>query len=165
MTYDYSVVLFREQKEYQFNSNSMAGLYCQALESNGTKLGLSSTTVRFEHIEVEGFGPFKNACRYPLHKQGIRVISGRNLDDVSSESNGAGKSMLVTAPLWAVTGRLDARAEVCAMFSKSWLHYHLGSLCKVVRATFLSISWSGSELKQQKSSLQRGFVPKCMEWP
>ncbi|CAD7699660.1 unnamed protein product [Ostreobium quekettii] len=86
----------------------------KALESDGTQLGLLPTAVRFEHIEVEGFGPFKNACRYPLHKQGIRVISGQNLDDVSSESNGAGKSMLVTAPLWAVTGRLDARAEAAS---------------------------------------------------
>ena len=34
------------------------------------------------------------------------------MDDDGSQSNGSGKSSLVMAPLWALTGRSDARAEV-----------------------------------------------------
>ena len=52
--------------------------------------------------------------RYGLQERGIRVITGSNLDDDGSQSNGAGKSVLVMAPLWALTGRSDARSEVSA---------------------------------------------------
>lgn len=40
------------------------------------------------------------------------MLTGRNMDDDGSQSNGSGKSSLVMAPLWALTGRSDARAEV-----------------------------------------------------
>ncbi len=53
--------------------------------------------------------------RYGLQERGIRVITGSNLDDDGSQSNGAGKSVLVMAPLWALTGRSDARSEVSAL--------------------------------------------------
>lgn len=32
---------------------------------------------------------------------------GRNLDDNGADSNGAGKTALVMAPMWVLTGRLD----------------------------------------------------------
>ena len=40
------------------------------------------------------------------------MISGRCEDVEAADSNGAGKSALVMAPAWALTGRSDARAEV-----------------------------------------------------
>ena len=49
---------------------------------------------------------------YSLQGKGARVVTGRNLDDDGSQSNASGKSSLVMAPLWALTGRSDARAEV-----------------------------------------------------
>ena len=49
---------------------------------------------------------------YSLQQKGARVVTGRNLDDDGSQSNASGKSSLVMAPLWALTGRSDARAEV-----------------------------------------------------
>ncbi len=49
---------------------------------------------------------------YNLEGKGARVVTGRNLDDDGSQSNASGKSSLVMAPLWALTGRSDARAEV-----------------------------------------------------
>jgi hypothetical protein len=39
---------------------------------------------------------------YPLASRGLVAITGRNDDDDSSESNGAGKTSLVTALLWAM---------------------------------------------------------------
>lgn len=51
---------------------------------------------------------------YSLSDKGVCVISGRNEDDLSAESNGAGKSALVMASLWALTGKSDARSEVRA---------------------------------------------------
>ncbi|KAF5832983.1 hypothetical protein DUNSADRAFT_10970 [Dunaliella salina] len=61
--------------------------------------------------EIEGYGPFKERQVYPLQDRGLRVITGDNLDDSGSSSNGAGKSSLVTAPLWALTGDMLTRTE------------------------------------------------------
>lgn len=55
--------------------------------------------------------------QYGLSNRGIRVITGSNLDDDGSQSNGAGKSVLVMAPLWALTGRSDARSEASPVHS------------------------------------------------
>ena len=49
---------------------------------------------------------------YPLAGRSLRVVGGRNADEAASGSNGSGKTTLVMAPLWALTGRSDARAEV-----------------------------------------------------
>lgn len=54
----------------------------------------------------------RDATAYPLHQRSLRVVSGRNCDEAAADSNGAGKSALVMAPLWALTGRSDARSEV-----------------------------------------------------
>jgi hypothetical protein len=56
--------------------------------------------------------PLREATQYQLRDLGLRVVSGRNEDDEGADSNGAGKTALVMAPLWAITGRSDARAEV-----------------------------------------------------
>lgn len=58
-----------------------------------------------------GDGGHREACTYDLAQRGFTVITGRNEDDQGSESNGAGKSALVMAPLWALTGKSDARNE------------------------------------------------------
>ena len=54
----------------------------------------------------------RERSRYELKGRGVRVISGRSEDVDAADSNGAGKSALVMAPAWALTGRSDARAEV-----------------------------------------------------
>ncbi len=56
--------------------------------------------------------PCRDTTRYSLASRGVRVISGRSEDVEAADSNGAGKSALVMAPAWALTGRSDARAEV-----------------------------------------------------
>jgi len=56
-------------------------------------------------LSLRGFGPFKDAQDYPLHRRGFVVVSGRNLDAAeSADSNGAGKTSLVMALLWALQG-------------------------------------------------------------
>lgn len=54
---------------------------------------------------------YREACTYDLTQRGFCIVTGRNEDDQGSESNGAGKSALVMAPLWALTGKSDARNE------------------------------------------------------
>eukprot|EP00850_Spirogloea_muscicola_P000240 SM000001S04642 [mRNA] locus=s1:1465793:1468555:+ [translate_table: standard] len=41
-----------------------------------------------------------------LARTGIRIVTGMNKDTSGSSSNGAGKTYLVMAPLWALTGFL-----------------------------------------------------------
>lgn len=54
----------------------------------------------------------RDATSYPLAGRSLRCVTGRNEDEAAADSNGAGKSALVMAPLWALTGRSDARSEV-----------------------------------------------------
>lgn len=54
----------------------------------------------------------RNKVTYPLLDRNLRVVTGRNKDEAASDSNGSGKTALVNGPLWAFTGRSDARAEV-----------------------------------------------------
>lgn len=49
---------------------------------------------------------------YPLLARGLRIISGEVHTESGADSNGAGKTSLVTAPLWALTGDTLARTEV-----------------------------------------------------
>eukprot|EP00198_Chlamydomonas_reinhardtii_P009727 XP_001699064.1 predicted protein [Chlamydomonas reinhardtii] len=48
---------------------------------------------------------------YPLSSRGLRVVVGENRDEPGADSNGAGKTSLVAAPLWALTGDVLARTE------------------------------------------------------
>lgn len=87
------------------------------------------------------------SCRdevsYDLGQRGLRVITGKNNDDPASDSNGAGKSALVMAPLWAITGRTEPRSEVRAIiglcpWGEGYMHVGVCHLC--VRAS-QAICW------------------------
>ena len=71
----------------------------------------SHTNVSLHSVEVEGFGAFAERAVYPLFGRGVCAVVGDNGDDRCSDSNGAGKTTLVMAPMWALTGRTDARVE------------------------------------------------------
>ena len=71
----------------------------------------SQTHVSLHSVEVEGFGAFAERAVYPLRGRGVCAVVGDNGDDRCSDSNGAGKTTLVMAPMWALTGRSDARVE------------------------------------------------------
>ena len=68
----------------------------------------------FDRVTISGFGPFLNEVSYPLRQRGVRMVTGSNASTGSSTaagSNGAGKTALVMAPLWALTGETDPRPE------------------------------------------------------
>ena len=62
-------------------------------------------------MEVSGYGPFLSPQRYSLRSRGLCLVTGRNDDFPTADSNGAGKTSLVMAPLWALTGTTDARPD------------------------------------------------------
>lgn len=57
---------------------------------------------------------FRQPVRYDLSNRGLVVVTGQvaGTTETGIESNGAGKTALVMAPLWALTGSVDSRAEV-----------------------------------------------------
>lgn len=90
------------------------GLEILSQEVSCATRDLKSTQISFEHVEISGFGPFKDPVSYRITGADvprIRVISGENLDDLGSTSNGSGKSSLVMAPIWAFTGRTELKGE------------------------------------------------------
>jgi len=76
-----------------------------------TRRQSSGITVSFDSVEVEGFGTFQAATRYPLASRGVCVVVGENRTDTCSDSNGAGKTTLVMSPMWALTGQSDLRID------------------------------------------------------
>lgn len=72
-------------------------------------------------VEIEGYFSFIDSQRYELQDRGLVVVTGQIQSpageaskpaDGAAESNGAGKTALVMAPLWALTGDVDARSEL-----------------------------------------------------
>ena len=60
--------------------------------------------MKFNNLHIEGFLSVGRAdvC---LHDRGLVLIEGKNLDDTSAKSNGAGKSSLVDALCWCLYGK------------------------------------------------------------
>lgn len=74
--------------------------------------GGTQTQLQLDRWEMEGFGPYRSPQVYDLSSRvGLRAVTGQNVDDDGAESNGAGKSSLVMAPFWALTGETLARSE------------------------------------------------------
>lgn len=72
----------------------------QALGARASEVPPHSRLV-LQNVTVEGFGPFKTPVSYPLADRGVVAVTGRNEDDAAAVSNGAGKTSLLTALLWA----------------------------------------------------------------
>ncbi|PSC67536.1 ABC transporter (ISS) [Micractinium conductrix] len=82
-------------------------------EDGAGRLEAQHTSLQFSAVEVEGYFSFREPVRYDLSQRGLVVVTGQVQDTAEAgvESNGAGKTALMMAPLWALTGSVDARAE------------------------------------------------------
>lgn len=89
----------------------------QGLEAvTGHALDAAAVSIDFERVELEGYFSFREPLSYELGTRGLVVVTGQveDTEDAGVESNGAGKTALMMAPLWALTGDVDARAEGAA---------------------------------------------------
>ena len=64
---------------------------------------------------------YREGAVYQLGNRGLRVVSGRNADDSGADSNGTGKSSLVMAALWCLTGRSDARTMASPLSMQTYV--------------------------------------------
>lgn len=70
--------------------------------------------IMWQSVTLRGFGTFFDSVTYPLQKRGLVMLTGRDCshDDVlTGRTNATGKTTLIMAPLWAMTGRTDARPD------------------------------------------------------
>lgn len=77
-----------------------------------TSISGKDVVIEWETVTLRGFGSFLEKVTYPLRKRGLVLMTGRYCDDegaVTGRTNGTGKTTLVMAALWALTGRTDAR--------------------------------------------------------
>lgn len=79
-----------------------------------TSISGKDVVIEWETVTLRGFGSFLESVTYPLRKRGLVLMTGRYCDDegaVTGRTNGTGKTTLVMAALWALTGRTDARPD------------------------------------------------------
>ena len=82
-----------------------------------TKKNPRAVNLSFKRVEVEGYISFQDRQSYNLDRRGLVVLTGKidkinTLDKNALESNGAGKTALAMASLWAVTGEMDTRSDL-----------------------------------------------------
>eukprot|EP00236_Picocystis_salinarum_P001690 CAMPEP_0183827234 /NCGR_PEP_ID=MMETSP0807_2-20130328/2138_1 /TAXON_ID=88271 /ORGANISM="Picocystis salinarum, Strain CCMP1897" /LENGTH=1066 /DNA_ID=CAMNT_0026072391 /DNA_START=63 /DNA_END=3263 /DNA_ORIENTATION=- len=82
----------------------------ELLSHQDQHLMIEQADVKFEKVILEGYGPFASRVEYALCNQSVRIVTGKNFDDPGCLSNGAGKTALVMAPMWALTGSTEARS-------------------------------------------------------
>ncbi|KAL7493637.1 hypothetical protein ACHAWT_004645 [Skeletonema menzelii] len=91
--------ILRELNEIASNSST---------PMNDASNTMKMTDLDFESVSIRGFGLFREESTYPLRNRGVVLILGRN-EDFGSDSNGVGKTTIVMASLWALSGSLDPR--------------------------------------------------------
>ena len=64
--------------------------------------------MKFRQLEVRAFNRVKGSYTIPLDEPGLILVEGHNLDyGASASSNGAGKSWIWEAFLWALYGKMS----------------------------------------------------------
>jgi len=110
----------------------------------------------FESVELKGycsFGPNKKIV-YPLEDRGVVLVMGRNQDETSCDSNGSGKTNLCMAPLWALTGSADVRADGKRLGRKDVVHQIRGGRDQEEPSVTASVTVKG-RVNGQAFSVQR----------
>ena len=113
------VEMFQRYAEHKKMSPRTVEMGTEILNALQQPSGRSAVAVSlsFKRVEIEGFISFKTLQSYDLDARGLVVITGQRLGDTNRpeakglESNGAGKTALAMAPLWALTGEMDARSD------------------------------------------------------
>eukprot|EP00960_Hanusia_phi_P030134 748400-Hanusia_phi.AAC.12 len=112
--------------------------------------------VLLENVELKGycsFGPNKKIV-YPLEDRGVVLVMGRNQDETSCDSNGSGKTNLCMAPLWALTGSADVRADGKRLGRKDVVHQIRGGRDQEEPSVTASVTVKG-RVNGQAFSVQR----------
>lgn len=79
--------------------------------------------ITFQTIEINNFLSLGEGIKVGLEERGFTLIKGENKESTKSQSNGAGKSSIIDAILWTITGEtLRGTTDVVNEKSKSGCH-------------------------------------------
>jgi DNA repair exonuclease SbcCD ATPase subunit len=62
-------------------------------------------------LTIQNFGPFTTQQKLSLHGLGLVAVVGENLIDQGADNNGSGKSSILDALMWGLTGETSTRKE------------------------------------------------------
>lgn len=109
--------LFRKYATIKNLSPEVTKAGLDILEEVGGKVSSVSgkdVIMKWQTVTLRGFGPFEDTITYPLSNRGLVLITGRDCDQngvITGRTNATGKTTLVMAALWAMTGRTDPRPD------------------------------------------------------
>ncbi|QDZ23408.1 P-loop-containing nucleoside triphosphate hydrolase [Chloropicon primus] len=87
---------------------------CQSImaEMEAQNMETRSSDIRLRSVELQGYGPFRDRVCYDIEgPPNLRIISGENVDSDGATSNGAGKTSLLMAAIWALTGKTELKGD------------------------------------------------------
>ena len=96
------------------NLTKVAADILQHVGGNVSTVSGKDVIINWKSVTLRSFGPFAASITYPLSKRGLVLITGRDCDQdgvITGRTNATGKTSLVMAALWAITGRTDPRPD------------------------------------------------------
>uniref|UniRef100_A0A7S3E9L9 Calcineurin-like phosphoesterase domain-containing protein n=2 Tax=Rhodosorus marinus TaxID=101924 RepID=A0A7S3E9L9_9RHOD len=70
-----------------------------------------SSTLELVTVNFQGFGSFEKLATYSAKNRGVVLVVGENSSSTGLSSNAAGKTTMMVAPLWCLTGFTDIRPD------------------------------------------------------
>mmetsp|Transcript_14510 Transcript_14510/g.21180 ORF Transcript_14510/g.21180 Transcript_14510/m.21180 type:complete len:559 (-) Transcript_14510:19-1695(-) len=70
-----------------------------------------SSRLELVTVSLQGFGSFEKLVTYAVKNRGVVLVVGENSSSTGSSSNAAGKTTIMVAPLWCLTGFTDIRPD------------------------------------------------------
>lgn len=116
-----NIGLFQEYAGIKNLDSKVTAMGKEILQESGGKASACNMSIsgkdvviEWEAVTLKGFGSFLDKVTYPLRRRGLVLVTGRYCDEdgaVTGRTNGTGKTTLVMAALWALTGKTDARPD------------------------------------------------------
>ena len=112
-----SEALFREYGTIKSLGRSVTQAGIDILRDIGGRASSASgkdVAIQWDSVTLKGFGSFFESVSYPLSKRGLVLVTGQDYDAdeiMTGRTNATGKTTLVMAALWAMTGRTDPRPD------------------------------------------------------
>eukprot|EP00177_Eucheuma_denticulatum_P007546 GFKZ01013744.1.p1 GENE.GFKZ01013744.1~~GFKZ01013744.1.p1 ORF type:complete len:1183 (+),score=178.19 GFKZ01013744.1:549-4097(+) len=116
-----NIGLFQEYARIKNLDNEVTTTGKEILQEAGEKASKSNISIfgkevviEWESVTLKSFGSFLDRVTYPLRRRGLVLVTGRYCDEdgtITGRTNGTGKTTLVMAALWALTGKTDARPD------------------------------------------------------
>lgn len=111
-TWEKAISSYVELQETDLDADQLAALGLKFLGEPESRAGSIPGLVTFKTIEASNFMCFEHLEPVRLDAPGVTFIAGKNTDTNAADSNGAGKTSLVSALTWALYGEIITKHDV-----------------------------------------------------